>query len=382
MGQVLKAFFALPMTKVGIATAVLFQLIFSVVWMTGYDGVNDHADQLRVAVVNEDAGFGAAVADALKTQLPFQVEAVDGLADAQTRLNERDVQMVVHIPADFSAAASAPESRATLHYYINESNPVTIKNMMAGAASQVTTTVNAMAAQNGVKAALVQLQLPEAQAGAMAEGLTTRVEGDVVYSNPVKSLASQMVPMMMVLASYVGSMLLAMNLEQSSLALASRFGKWERFGARQLINVGTAVVVALFGVSFVTLFGGSSSSVFFELWGFQSLFLFAFMSMAQIFLLLFGPSGMVFNIILLSAQLVSSGAMVPRELLSGFYRSLGDVMPATYAVEGLMDLLFGGPSVAGVSVSLSIVIAICLAASVAATAARRMKAAAPKAATA
>ncbi|HZG74947.1 MAG TPA: ABC transporter permease [Paenibacillus sp.] len=380
MGQVLKAFFALPMTKVGIATAVLFQLIFSIVWMTGYDGVNDHADQLRVAVVNEDAGFGAAVADALKTQLPFQVESVEGLADAQTRLNERDVQMVVHIPADFSAAASTPESRATLHYYINESNPVTIKNMMAGAASQVTTTVNAMAAQNGVKAALVQLQLPEAQAGALAEGLTTRVEGDVVYSNPVKSLASQMVPMMMVLASYVGSMLLAMNLEQSSLALASRFGKWQRFGARQLINVGTAIVVGLFGVSLVTLFGGSSAGVFFELWGFQSLFLFAFMSMAQIFLLLFGPSGMVFNIILLSAQLVSSGAMVPRELLSDFYRSLGDVMPATYAVEGLMDLLFGGPSVAGVSVSLLIVIAVCLAASAAATAARRMKAA-PRAAT-
>jgi len=380
MGQVLNAFFALPMTKVGIATAVLFQLIFSVVWMTGYDGVNDHADQLRVAVVNEDAGFGAAVADALKTQLPFQVESVEGLADAQTRLNERDVQMVVHIPADFSAAASTPESRATLHYYINESNPVTIKNMMAGAASQVTTTVNAMAAQNGVKAALVQLQLPEAQAGALAEGLTTRVEGDVVYSNPVKSLASQMVPMMMVLASYVGSMLLAMNLEQSSLALASRFGKWQRFGARQLINVGTAIVVGLFGVSLVTLFGGSSAGVFFELWGFQSLFLFAFMSMAQIFLLLFGPSGMVFNIVLLSAQLVSSGAMVPRELLSDFYRSLGDVMPATYAVEGLMDLLFGGPSVAGVSVSLLIVIAVCLAASAAATAARRMKAA-PRAAT-
>ncbi|TLS49157.1 DUF3533 domain-containing protein [Paenibacillus antri] len=373
MGQVLKAFFALPMTKVGIATAVLFQLIFSVVWMTGYDGVNDHADQLRVAVVNEDAGFGVAVADALASQLPFQVEAVGDLADAQTRLNERDVQMVVHIPADFSAAASAPESRATLHYYINESNPVTIKNMMAGAASQVTTTVNAMAAANGVKAALVQLQLPEAQAVAMAEGLTTRVESDVVYSNPVASLASQMVPMMMVLASYVGSMLLAMNLEQSSMALSSRFGKWERFGARQIINAGTAIVVGLFGVSFVTLFGGSPANVFLELWGFQTLFLFAFMSLAQIFLLLFGPGGMVFNIILLSAQLVSSGAMVPRELLSNFYRSLGDAMPATYAVEGLMDLLFGGPSVAGVSVSLLVLIAVCLAASAGAAAIRRMK---------
>jgi len=371
MGQVLKAFFAMPTTMVGIATAALFQLIFSVVWMTGYDGVNDHANQLRVAVVNEDAGFGAAVADALAKQLPFQVEAVSDLADAQTRLNERDVQMVVHIPGDFSAAASSPDARATLHYYINESNPATIKNMMASAASQVTTTVNAMAAANGVKAALVQMQLPEAQAGAMAEGLTTRVESNVVYSNPVASLASQMVPMMMVLASYVGSMLLAMNLEQSSMALASRYSKWRRFGARQLINAGTAVLVGLFGVALVTAFGGSPEGGFLQLWGFQTLFLFAFMSTAQIFVLLFGPSGMVFNIILLSAQLVSSGAMVPRELLSDFYRSLGDVMPATYAVEGLMDILFGGPSAAGVSLTLAVLTAVCLAVSAAAVAVRR-----------
>jgi uncharacterized phage infection (PIP) family protein YhgE len=65
---------------------------------------------------------------------------------------------------------------------------------------------------------------------------------------------------------------------------------------------------------------------------------------AQLFLILFSMAGMLFNIIMLSAQLVSSGAMVPRELLSDFYVTLGQVFPATYAVEGMMNLLFGGPS--------------------------------------
>ncbi|WP_051318423.1 hypothetical protein [Cohnella thermotolerans] len=60
------------------------------------------------------------------------------------------------------------------------------------------------------------------------------------------------------------------------------------------------------------------------------------------FLLLFGMGGMLFNILLLSAQLASSGAMVLRELLPEFYIHLGRALPATYAVQGLMDVLFGG----------------------------------------
>ncbi|MCI3923096.1 DUF3533 domain-containing protein [Paenibacillus sp. TRM 82003] len=373
IGATVRAFFALPMTKVGIATAALFQLIFSVVWMTGYDGVTEHANQLKVIVVNEDAGFGAAVADGIARQLPFETVAGDNLQAAQEQLNERDAQMVIHIPADFSAGASAPETKGVIHYYINESNPATVKSMMSSAAAQVTTTVNAMAAENGFKAALAQLQLPAEQGEPMAKALTQRVVADMQYSNPVPGMASQMVPMMMVLASYVGSMLLAMNLEQSSTALAGRFSKWRRFAARQLINAGTAVLVGLFGVTLVTLLGEPSAHGFLALWGFQTLFLFAFMTLAQIFLLLLGPGGMVFNIVLLSAQLVSSGAMVPRELLSSFYQSLGDVLPATYAVEGLMNLLFGGPSAAGSITALTAIIAVCLIGSTAAVALRHAK---------
>ncbi|GIQ65925.1 hypothetical protein PACILC2_44930 [Paenibacillus cisolokensis] len=95
------------------------------------------------------------------------------------------------------------------------------------------------------------------------------------------------------------------------------------------------------------MLGGQANSGFMALWGFLSLILMSFMFFAQLFLLLFGFAGMLFNITALSAQLVSSGAMVPRELLSGFYRHLGDWLPATYAVEGSMNLLFGGSSPAG-----------------------------------
>jgi uncharacterized phage infection (PIP) family protein YhgE len=86
------------------------------------------------------------------------------------------------------------------------------------------------------------------------------------------------------------------------------------------------------------------------------------------FLYLFGMAGMLFNIMLLSAQLVSSGTIVPRELLSDFYVGLGAVLPATYAVEGNMNLLFGGPGVGQEAAVLFLITAVAVMISAAAVA--------------
>ncbi|WP_156807447.1 hypothetical protein [Effusibacillus pohliae] len=34
--------------------ALMFQVVFGVVWMTGYDGVSDNVKKLKIAVVNRD----------------------------------------------------------------------------------------------------------------------------------------------------------------------------------------------------------------------------------------------------------------------------------------------------------------------------------------
>lgn len=54
MLQALRALFKKPPVIVGIATALMFQVIFSVIWMTAYSGVNDRTKELTVAIVNED----------------------------------------------------------------------------------------------------------------------------------------------------------------------------------------------------------------------------------------------------------------------------------------------------------------------------------------
>ncbi|CAG5091840.1 Putative uncharacterized protein [Thermobacillus xylanilyticus] len=372
MKNALRALAKQPTTIIGIAAALLFQLIFTVVWMTGYDGMQDRTERLVIGIVNEDSRWGEAIVRQLKDGLPVRVRELDDPAEAARQLEYRGIQMLVRIPPDFSAKAAAADGTAALEFTINESNPMMIKNMMAQVAAQITASVNRQAIMTGARQMLSQLQMTEEQTRTMAETLSERVTADITYTNPVQGINNQMVPMMIVLASYVGVMIMGMNLEQSNMAAAAMgIGRWQRFGARMVINAAAAVIVSLIGVSLVLGLGGQSAGGFFALWGFEALFILAFILVSQLFLMLFGMAGMLFNILLLSMQLVSSGAMMPRELLPDFYRSISEVFPATYAVEGAMNLLFGGPPADRAALGLLAILAAALLLGAASTAIRR-----------
>ncbi|QYR20741.1 SNG1 family protein [Paenibacillus sp. sptzw28] len=359
MGTAVKAFMKKPTTLIGIMTALMFQVIFSVIWMTGYDGVTDadRLKQLRVGLVALDAQMGPAIAEKLQKSLPVHSELIADAEEARRLLNERRLQMVITIPADFSQALMTRGGKAALQYTLNESNPALIKSMMSSIASQVTATVNKEAISRGALALLTQTKLPAGQAEGSAAELSERVTSSFTYSNKVNGMNNQMVPMMLVLASFVGAMIMGMNLQQSSMAVAPHVGRFQLFAARSAINAAAAIVVSLVGSSLVMALGGQAEQGFLAMWGFQALFLLTFLFVTQMFLILFGMAGMLFNIILLSAQLVSSGAMVPRELLSDFYLGLGKIFPATYAVEGSMNILFGGPGIGDASLGLLIIVA-------------------------
>ncbi|MDQ0063537.1 YhgE/Pip domain-containing protein [Paenibacillus harenae] len=371
MGTAIKAFMKRPTTIVGIVTALMFQIIFSVIWMTGYNGVTDRVDQLRIAVVNEDTQFGQQIAANLVKELPFDMVQIDNLEEAKEQLDARELQMVVHVPADFSQKASVQGEQASVQYLINESNPALIKSIMSGAASQMTSEINTQAVSAGLQNVLGSLNMPEEQATAAAASLSQRVVSDIQSTNIVQGMNNQMVPMMMVLASYVGAMIMGMNLEQSSMAVSGQVSRWRRFGARSIINTVAALFVSLVGATLLVALGGQIEQGFLLLWLFEFVFLLTFMFVSQMFLYLFGMAGMLFNIMLLSAQLVSSGAIVPRELLSDFYTGLGSALPATYAVDGNMNLLFGGPSIGTDLLSLIVITVVAAAISVFAVAIKR-----------
>ncbi|MFY0545047.1 YhgE/Pip domain-containing protein [Brevibacillus sp. H7] len=345
MMEAIRAFVKRPTTIVGVATALMFQLIFGVIWMTAYDGVSENLHQFRIALVNLDQGTGREVAGNLSRQVPFEVILSDSLKEAQALLESRQVQMIVSIPEDFTRRLQSPETKATIRYFVNESNPAMVKSVMQGVASSMTEQVNKQAIAKGLEMTFQQVELPSTEREKLAANLSERVTGSIEAVHPVGSFSMQMVPMMMVLASYVGSMIMCLNIQQSAAVLGGTVGKWQQFSARLVINFAAALLVGLVGTTLVSLLGDRPDTGFVAIWLYLSLIIWTFLSVAQIFLLWFGPAGMLFNIIVLSIQLVTSGAMVPRELLSGFYAAISEYLPATYAVEGLMNLLFGGPDV-------------------------------------
>ncbi|MFU1792548.1 YhgE/Pip domain-containing protein [Paenibacillus azoreducens] len=357
MLHTLKAFWKRPTTIIGLVTAVMFQIIFAIVWMTAYDGATeaDRLKQLKVGIVVSDQTAGREIADKLAKELPVGTRLVASGAEAEQLLNERKLQMVITIPGNFSDSLKEPQRAAVIRYSINESNPALTANLMNSIAAKTTATANKEAVARGLKAAFVQGNLP----AAAAEPLSERITSEFVNVNEIHGMNNQMAPMMLLLASYVGTMIMSMNIAQSSMALtAAGMGRWKLFAARNTINVFAAVFVSLIGATLLMLLGGQVKHGFLLMWGFQSLFVLSFILLSQFCLILFGMGGMLMNILLLSIQLVTSGAMLPRELLSTFYHRLGGALPASYAVEGSMDILFGGSGAGAASLILLLFIVL------------------------
>ncbi|WP_342415490.1 ABC transporter permease [Paenibacillus sp. FSL R10-2782] len=310
-----------PAAKSALITALMFQVIFSLVWMTGYKNVSNNVHNLKIALVTE-SNAQKELATRLKSALPFSTVILDSRETAMKQLENRDIQMAAVFNADFTGQPLSSNKPATIEYFINESNPQMIKAIMEKTVATITDHTN-----------LEATATPPA------------VVSDLHYLHPVNGTHNQMLPMMMLLASFVGAMIMQLNMQQAAMTLSTRIGKWRLFGARTLINVAAAIVISAVGSTLVLALGGQNAGGFIALWLFQSLFLAAFMFYSQMFLIVFGMPGMLLNIISLSVQLVTSGATIPRELLSGFYHNISAFLPATYAVNGLMNLLFGGPSI-------------------------------------
>lgn len=359
MKEAFLLFLKRPTTKTGLITALMCQIIFSVIWMTGYAGVTERTTKLHIAVANEDQQLGKQVVEQTLSELPFETVELADIQEAQFMLDSRELQMIVHIPAGFTEKAA--DGSARIEYWINESNPALIKSTMSAVANELTNEINHAAAGTGVQALLNGSELTAEQSVPAEASLSERITTDIRSIHAVDGMNNQMVPMMMVLASFVGAMIMGLNFEQSTLALRAQLGRWRIFAIKAVINVAAAVLCALVGATLVATLGGQIEHGFVSLWLFQSLFLLAFMFVSQMSLAIFGLTGMLFNILLLSSQLVSSGTIVPRELLPDFYIHLGSILPATYAVAGNMNILFGGSGIGGECLALVLITVVAIA---------------------
>lgn len=312
----LKHYFKTPETYTGMMLAMAFQLIFFFVWMTAYNGVNERLENLNVAIINQDNSMGSTITEELKTSLPFTVVEQTSLEISQNQMNMRNWDMIVTIPTNFSKQLQE-NGTANLEFYINQSSTTLGKSIMESAAKQFTTEVNHQLNNKGIV-------------------------GNIIKTNEVEGFTSTMIPLMVILASFVGAMLMSLQLNIATKKLQNSTGKWDLFFSRLVINFISSNLSAIITLLFFSIFGVELTQSMLITWLFQALILFTFLGVTQMSLVVFGKGGPYFNISLLATQLVTSGAIVPRALLSEPYQLIGNYLPATYGAEGYFNLIFGG----------------------------------------
>ncbi len=350
-----KQFLKIPGTYVGIVVALAFQLIFFCVWLTAYDGVYERANQMRIAIVNQDTNMGSKIAQGLQKNLPFQVKKEKSIENAKEEMDEHVYDMIIEIPSSFSKDISE-KGKANLNFHINQANAMMAKQMMEGAAKQVRDNVNKEVSSYKQQVVAGKLQAMEPGSTEAIKGLTEDSIGFTIHKvNDVKGFSVNMVPLMIVLASFVGAMIMSMELYKASQLVEGGLGN---FFSRQLINIVVAVVMAIITVTLMKFFHIQIQEPIFTVWLFQILVFFAFLSLTQMFLNLFGNAGMLFNILSLSLQLVSAGLMVPHVMLSHTYQTIGTLLPATYAADGYYTIIFGGENVTKNIMFLCMIIAV------------------------
>ncbi|MED2837586.1 hypothetical protein A6279_24225 [Bacillus wiedmannii] len=351
----LKQFLKRPGTYVGMVVALSFQLIFFCVWLTAYDGVNERADQMRIAIVNEDGNIGSKIAEGLQRNVPFQVKSEQSVEKANKAMKDRVYDMIIEIPASFSKDINET-GKSNLNFLINQANAMMAKQLMEGAAKQIRDNVNKEITSYKKQAIVGKLQAVGPENVEVIKGLTEDSIGFTVHRvNDAKGFSANMVPLMMVLASFVGAMIMSMEL--SKVAKEVKNG-WSNFVSRQVINGTVSILLACITISLMKGFQIEIHEAVWSIWMFQAIVFFAFLSLTQMFITVFGNAGMIFNIISLSLQLVSSGVIVPHEMLSKTYQTIGELFPATYAANGYYTIIFGGISLEKNIISLLVIILV------------------------
>lgn len=296
----------------GIFMVFFYQVIFIGLFMYGYSAIPKNMTELSVAIVNEDANYGKQIAEQLQGQLPFKIDSSSTLEEAQKRLNDRDVQMVVHIPQGFSEKLANPDAKVQIDFLLNGSNPAMVSSSMQSVVTQITNRLNANLAVQSAEGVLRGAGVADDQAKQMAQVIPSKLNANIVTDNaPPAGMHNQMAPMFLSMVSYVGAMIFSMILTGATNGLRKQLGNARAFMGYQGVSILTSLVAPLVGLGiYFGIQGGYGAEKFFHMWMLHSLEMFTAIQFTGIFCLLAGQAGMLLNLPIMLIQTIASGAVM------------------------------------------------------------------------
>src|SRR5699024_5407155 len=204
---------------------------------------------------------------------------------ATSALNERNIDMIIQIPKTFTASIQSGD-QANIVYWINQSTATMTKSIMENTAVKINDTINQDLYSAQIEEVvtvmgeqLPQLPLPAELSGEMEasvmmsiQSLNDRpIEAEITKVNDVDEFSANLIPLMIIISSFVGAMVMIMQHEEAVKLIKSNFSKWKLFFTRQVINVGVAFILPLLTIGLMVVFNIESNVHAATIYVFQSI---------------------------------------------------------------------------------------------------------------
>lgn len=362
----MKKWFKHPMAYLAILIALVGSVSFIAFAIPSFSDLPTGTENLNVVIVDQDKStVSEQIVGNLKDKLPFkQVTTADSLSKSKSKLNDRQVSLVIEISSSFSESVMA-QKVPSIKYFVSDSNGMLQNSLNKSVISQVKDQIATAITSAKTTQALATMLAPEIKQKAMASGNTDvpqiqkeiqqtaqttaakmsgKVSSSTVHLNKMsQNYQYQMAPMFINLGAYLGIMLMSVVLALMFMGARHSIGKKLSFVAAQLNGLIAIVVVPFLSMGLVRCFIQFGGGEYFNLVGTQIVFgLAVFEFTFALALLLNGLPSMVIQLPLMAMQVMAGGAVIPREAMNSFYSWVSEHTPMYQGVYTSLNALYGG----------------------------------------
>lgn len=337
-----KQFLNLQGFKASIFMGIFYAIAMLLIFLLGYSALPGNMDELKVAIINDDAGeSGSQIAEQLTESLPFKIDTELTNEKALDKLGDNKYALVIHIPETFTENAQKGES-AQIDFTVNEASATMVSSAMSSVVTEINNQLSTSFSTQTAHGVLLNMNVPEEQATAIAEQIETAYVGNYVIMNDVPDgMHNSMLPMFLTMACYVGAMIAAMQLVGAFNLSRGKASKVKLFTYVQGSALIIAVVSTIFALIVAFSIADLDTSIIFKLAAQQILLYMAAFNVCAIFTFLIGEAGMIINIPVLLSQTIANGATMPREMMYGFFNFVSHISPMYYSVQSYYAVMFG-----------------------------------------
>jgi len=338
----LKQFLNLQGFKASIFMGIFYAIAMLLIFLIGYSALPGNMDELKVAIINDDAGeTGIQIAEQLTGSLPFKIDTDLTNEEALDKLGDNKYALVIHIPEKFTENAQKGES-AQVDFTVNEASATMVSSAMSSVVTEINNQLSTSFSTKTAQGVLLNMNIPEEQATEIADQIENAYVGNYVIMNDVPDgMHNNMLPMFLTMACYVGAMIAAMQLVGAFKLSRGKASKVKLFTYVQGSALIIAVVSTIFALVVTFFIADIDTSIVFKLAGQQILLYMAAFNVCAIFTFLIGEAGMIINIPVLLSQTIANGATMPREMMYGFFNYVSHISPMYYSVQSYYAVMFG-----------------------------------------